>query len=106
MHVRERDGRRIICAFDWESAGWGVPVLDLAHEDIAEYWPRVRAYWPNMTMGILEEAVVLGRILWVLKAIPGEKSSLGSPWANMVIDKLGYYYDEMKASFEELGWRS
>jgi hypothetical protein len=106
VHIANRDGRPVVQAFDWESAGWGAPVLDLVRQDLAEYWSRVHAHWPNLTMQALQRSVEVGTMLWVLKAIPGEASSLSGPWANKVMGKLAYYCGEMQVSFERLGWQS
>jgi hypothetical protein len=105
VHIGNRGGRPVVHAFDWESAGWGVPVLDLVHEDLDEYWSRIGAHWPNLTREVLERSTAVGAMLWGVKAIIGEESTLRSPWANRLVGKLEHYSRDMKASIDRLEWQ-
>lgn len=46
-HVRiwKSTGGDDVLTFDWERAGWGIPVRDLAQIDVAAYWEAVHKKW-------------------------------------------------------------
>jgi hypothetical protein len=104
VRVRNRDGQPVLFAFDWESSGWGVPAIDLAHEDLAVYWAAAGGHWPYQTLQNVETLARIGKLLWALKAIPEEAPVLASPWVDGVMGKMVYYRDQCRAAVRALGW--
>lgn len=104
VQVGNRDEQQSILAYDWESAGWGAPVVDLAYIDIPPYSSIVRDSWPNATLDSLKQAAYIGKMLWLVKAIPEEEPVLASPWVSRVMGKFKYYSDEMQLAFKRAGF--
>ena len=88
--------------FDWESAGWGPPIIDLAYVDIVGYRHCLGDVWPHLTMDRLDTLACMGKALGALKVIPGEKKTLSGPWAGKTVGKLQYYYAETTAAIPVL----
>lgn len=104
VRVQDRRGQPTIFPFDWESAGWGVPAIDLAQEDIGLYWSVVRDHWPWLTLKTLQTLADFGKIFWALKAIPEEAPTLTSPWVFKVMEKMKYYQRAMTTAIEAIEW--
>lgn len=99
-----RQGRQVILAYDWESTGWGYPAIDLAFVDLELYQTYCSAYGLDLSLSSLRELAVFGKMLWVVKAIPGEGKTLASPWLDKVMYKLAYYRDEMSQAMRIAAW--
>lgn len=99
-----RQGRQVILAYDWESTGWGCPAIDLAFVDLELYQTHCSAYGLDLPLSSLREIAVFGKMLWIVKAIPGERKSLTSPWLDNVMSKLIYYRDEMDLAMRTAAW--
>jgi hypothetical protein len=95
IRIKTKDGAKALLAFDWESAGWGFPAIDLAHVDPRLYLEVVESEWPGVDVAMLEAQVGVGRILWCLKAVPGEGRALRSSWPTRAVAKVGIYGEEM-----------
>jgi Phosphotransferase enzyme family len=93
-----------VLAFDWEAAGWGFPVMDLALADPESYRVEAARIGSPVEPSWLEAAVPLGRVLWCLAAIPGEQDHLVAPWAGRVAGKLEFYARESEAALQDGGW--
>lgn len=104
VRVGWRQGRQVILAYDWESAGWGCPAIDLAFVDLGLYQAQCSAYGLDLSLSILSEIAVFGKMLWVIKAIPGERQTLASPWLDKVMSKFAYYRDEMNQAMQIAAW--
>lgn len=102
--VAERNGERVVLAFDWESAGWGLPALDIAREDVAAYGNALRRFFPDIEDGRLKRISLLGKTFWVLKAVEGEKTLLSLPWSEKFSGKLAAYRDQLADGVSALGW--
>jgi hypothetical protein len=104
VRVGWRGDRQVILAYDWESAGWGCPAVDLAFVDPELYRTHSSANGLGISLPTLRDLAVFGRMLWVVKAIPGERQTLASPWLYRVMSKLAYYRDEMDAAMQVAAW--
>jgi len=103
-HVGRQEGHQVLLAFDFESAGWGVPAIDLAHENLVVYHAEIQHRWPGVTLELLARAAAIGRSLWALKSIIGEESVLNSPWVRKAMDKMRYYDGELAKAIASVGW--
>jgi len=54
---------------DWETAGWGIPAVDLTKIDLKAYWSTVRLMWPDARPEVLRRLAAVGRIFLELAAI-------------------------------------
>ncbi len=61
----------ILLPFDWETAGWCIPAVDLSATeiDILAYWSVVQHRWPEIDMQILNQLVSIGKIFYTLASI-------------------------------------
>ncbi|HXG98127.1 MAG TPA: phosphotransferase [Gemmatimonadales bacterium] len=54
---------------DWETAGWGIPAVDLTKIDLKAYGSVVRRSWPDARPAVLRRLAAVGRIFLELAAI-------------------------------------
>jgi len=54
---------------DWETAGWGIPAVDLTKIDLKAYGSVVRRAWPDARPEVLRRLAAVGRIFLALAAI-------------------------------------
>ncbi len=54
---------------DWETAGWGIPAVDLTKIDLKAYGSVVRRAWPDARPAVLRRLAAVGRIFLELAAI-------------------------------------
>ena len=54
---------------DWETAGWGIPAVDLTKIDLKAYWSVVCRVWPDTRPEVLRRLAALGRVFLELAAI-------------------------------------
>jgi hypothetical protein len=87
--------------FDFESAGRGCPAIDLVYVDGDAYLREARAWWPGLDAAGFERLQGLGRMLRVLKAIPGERSVLLGPSPAKAVAKLRWYLRDLESGEED-----
>ncbi|MCO5184052.1 MAG: aminoglycoside phosphotransferase family protein [Anaerolineae bacterium] len=104
VRIGIQDALPVVLAYDWESAGWGNPAVDLAYINLDLYGAQCLAEGLRVSPELLHATAILGKMLWVVKAIPGEHKTLASPWLHKVMSKLAYYRDEMKQAMLLMGW--
>ena len=95
IHV-SLDGRALL-PFDWESAGWGPPAIDLGLRglDLHAYGSRVRSAWPGLEPGLLEKLAIVGRLFQLVAHVEWEAKSLSSSWLHRPMKHMRYYVEEM-----------
>jgi hypothetical protein len=95
IHVSP-DGSALL-PFDWESAGWGPPAIDLGLSglDLQAYWLSVHCARPELEPGLLKELAAAGRLFQLLAHIEWEASGLASPWLHRPMKHMRYYLAEM-----------
>lgn len=79
----QKDGQGLtVLAFDWEWAGWGTPVVDLAqttaNPDVHAYWTTVHEAWPAVELDTIERLAIVGTIFQLLASIDWVASGLAS----------------------------
>jgi len=79
-HVRFRriEQGAVLLPFDWETAGWGTPAVDLAQcivdsvsSPVTTYLSVVRPVWPHLDVQDLKQLASIGTIFWVILCISG-----------------------------------
>jgi ABC-type multidrug transport system ATPase subunit len=104
-----------IIVFDWEDAGWGIPAIDLAQQevpssslsanpDIPTYWSTVQDRWPNASHETVRRLAYCGTVFRALAALRWESFSLGTEWASRSISSIRLYDAEMAHALARLGW--
>lgn len=75
-----RDNGRGLSLFpiDWETGGFGPPMLDLRKIDLETYGSLVREVWPEVGSETVERFAQLGHVLGTLAAVDWECESLAS----------------------------
>jgi aminoglycoside phosphotransferase (APT) family kinase protein len=104
-----------IRVYDWEWAGWGSPVVDLAQTppgitrfstdpDVHAYWEAVRAKWPAVDLELLERLGNIGTIFRQLAAIGWVAGALDSEWIRRAVIYLSIYLSRLSRAVAAAGW--
>ena len=92
-----------LLAFDWELAGWGVPVTDLLRcPDLELYWKEARTTWPGLNCKQLRKLVEVGRLFRAIIAIYWKSLALSFPDPEWPVEKLRLYRDALAETIEVL----
>ena len=97
---------------DWETAGWGVPAMDLAQlkgalsPDIETYAAAVRSCWPSLNTRDLERLARFGTMFRLIFSIASESENLRYDWVDDVIDHLSYLQTSLTEWIREAGWQT
>ncbi len=114
VRIREIGGRLELIPIDWEMAGWGIPVVDLAdapspsveHQvDLVAYRSAVRDRWPDLSPDDLNRLAAIGYLWRRLAAIDWEATNLRFPVRLNLIKPLScfhLYQPQMVAGLERL----
>jgi hypothetical protein len=62
VRIRTDNDEIVVLPFDWEKAGWGIPVEDISNVDINAYWSTVREHWPNLSFQNLAWLTHVGKV--------------------------------------------
>jgi len=95
-----------VLPIDWETAGWGVPAIDLIRIDLAAYWSDARAAWPELRFEEVSRLAVVGRILSQLAAIDWVSPQLGYEDPLYLIRPMSWLRDfhiQLDEALRELG---
>lgn len=97
IHVRTGPAGVTLVPFDWESAGWGVPAIDLALEgiDLAAYCSIVRRVWPGLDLRAVRALSAAGRLFQLAALIEWESRGLESEWLRRRMKHMKYYQSAM-----------
>ena len=98
-------GETTLFAFDWEVAGWGLPVVDLAHADLRLYWILVRDEWCSLDYATLERVAQVGKLLrGGLAATNWSVPSLSTAWPARAIENMKVYDRRITSAMRAIGW--
>jgi aminoglycoside phosphotransferase (APT) family kinase protein len=122
LRVEYQQAEPIITAFDWEDAGWGVPVIDFAQlpalapysvrPDLEVYTSLVRQMWPALNeddVRLLSEAGALFRIVselyWEAWRLSYDyRSERQRAWLTDYVDIAREYVARLHAFTQMAGW--
>jgi hypothetical protein len=96
IHVSP-DGQALL-PFDWESAGWGPPAVDLGLPglELHTYWTGVHRHRPELQLNLVAQLARAGRLFQLLAHIAWEATGLASsPWLHRPMKHMRYYLAEM-----------
>lgn len=104
VRVRPAETGMTLAAFDWESAGWAAPALDLPWIDVAAYSSALSGSWPSVRLSDIELLANAGKLFRCLAAMPGEGASLRSAWTEHAMRRMRFYHAEISAAIRAFGW--
>jgi hypothetical protein len=101
--------------FDWESAGWGMPVVDLAqaqpgagrisaNPDIHAYWVTIQGRWPAVDLDTVERLSHVGTIFRLLAAIGWVATGLASGPIRRTLSHLLVYESNLSRVIGAAHW--
>jgi hypothetical protein len=97
-----------VLAFDWEMAGWGTPVADLAQTrpgpDIYAYWESVQGEWPTVGLERLERLACVGTIFRLLASVDWIAGDLASWWVRRAVEHLSVYKSRLSRVVGAAEW--
>jgi hypothetical protein len=94
-----------LLAFDWESAGYGMPATDLNEIDLDCYFAAISGSWQILDREKLAELQRIGSLFRVLDCIQWAAASLSGEWIDKTMENQMPYYDAWLAdSIKALGW--
>jgi Phosphotransferase enzyme family len=99
--VRATADGPVLMPFDFESAGYGCPAIDLVYLDGDTYVREARGWWSGLDGGEFDRLRGIGRVLGGLKAIPGERKVLLGPSPSKAVAKLRWYGLEISSGMSE-----
>jgi Ser/Thr protein kinase RdoA (MazF antagonist) len=81
---------------DWGTAGWGCPMIDLLHVDLAAYAESLGPDWPELPPTAAQVLRALGSVCWTAFVLIGERENLSSPWPHRAAAKVPVYLRELE----------
>jgi aminoglycoside phosphotransferase (APT) family kinase protein len=84
VRVREETSGLALYAFDWEMAGWGIPVADLVLNNGSEmlqidpevYISELGGQWPNVDAATIAQLATIGYVLRRIATIDWESTQI------------------------------
>lgn len=104
-HVRHTSAGVEILSVDWETAGWGVPAIDVAAADVHAYWRAVQRSWPQIGVEHVEQIARIGNIFQWLAAIDWESTRLHPKWMGKPLCRIKPCETELASAIEAVSWR-
>jgi Ser/Thr protein kinase RdoA (MazF antagonist) len=93
--VRSEGDEKTLLCFDWEKAGYGVPVVDMARGlDLEAYYSEVHHGWPALSLDDVRRMALVGRVF----------RPLSHNWARKTPVKLHDHYVHMQETLHKFGW--
>jgi hypothetical protein len=105
IHVRPHSNGITLVPFDWESAGWGVPAIDLALEgaNLAAYCAIAGQVWPSLDIEAVVALSNVGKIFQLLELVAWESKGLESEWIRRPLKHMRYYQAELSRAIHDIG---
>ena len=111
VHVRMKNSRPVLLAFDWEMSGRGVPAVDLywffQHAPdgyITRYWEHMRRFNKNIGLRDIEKLAILGAIFRIMDAVEWVSQYLLTDTPDRKIHHTRLHTDRLKHACHALGW--
>jgi len=112
LRVRTTRAGPLFLPLDWETAGWGIPAVDLARRvtdhaaspDIAAYWSIVRDSRWELDLPALRKLVDLGVVFRRLDDIRWSSEKLAYSWVERPMRWLRGFDDELRDAIQAANW--
>jgi aminoglycoside phosphotransferase (APT) family kinase protein len=104
VHVKQSQTGDVLYAMDWEMAGWGNPVVDLAPSrglssepqiDMPIYISFMQEVWPGLDLSTLRYFVQVGCIFRRLAAIYWSSLEMSLRWVEGPIRDMDIFHKEL-----------
>ena len=116
IRIGRNHGSLVILVCDWESAGWGVPIVDLAqflasdtslsaNPSLTAYWELVQHRWPGFDIRELEHVANLGTIWRALRGISWGAAWLEHEWVQDGVNQIEWYLPIFREAIAKAGWK-
>lgn len=101
----------ILYVMDWEKAGWGIPILDLAPSqglsssqdiDLSTYLTIAQEFWQNLDMPTLQFAIHIGCVFRRLAAVYWSSKGLSYPWVEKPVLSIEFYQKELAYALTQI----
>lgn len=109
--IRATPAGNSLVVMDWETAGWGVPAIDLAQftgrcvsPDLATYASVLPECWPGAAN--LVQMAELGRIFRMIVAMSWEREGLLSTYIQRPMRRMKVYQANMAEYIRAIGWEN
>ena len=106
IHVRSGATGPELCLIDWETAGWGLPAVDLPKLDLTAYHSVVGAVWPRVRLDDVHRVAAVGTALQQVAGIDWVSPELGDERPLCVVRPLSWlrvYHGRLIHALHELG---
>lgn len=113
VRIRRHQTDIVLLPFDWEIAGWGIPVADLAPSrrryqdmqvDLAVYSAIVRDYWSGVDMSVIRQMSEVGLLFRRLAAIDWASLDLVYQYTEQAVQLLNIYQTELSGALQQFTW--
>ncbi len=105
MRLRHTTAGCDLLPFDWEHAGYGLPVADLELVVIGPYLSGVQEHWPSLTQELLGRLCVIGRLLRIVNSVYWASRSIASSWEGKIIDnRMLPYHAGLDVILKDMKW--
>jgi Phosphotransferase enzyme family len=115
LRIRSTGAGPVLLAFDWASAGWGVPAVDLtrappscpgfgANPDLGVYEEAVRDHWPGRGPATIRQWADVATLFRSLVALNAEAANLKHEWADESMAKMWLYRGVIDGVVHAAGW--
>jgi len=104
IRIKQGAAGNALYVMDWEMAGWGIPVVDLAPShgmpssaevDLSAYLAIAREFWRNLDMPTLQFVLHVGCVFRRLAAIYWSSKGLSYPWVEEPVLSMEIYQKEL-----------
>jgi len=102
MRLRDDGETRTLDVFDWDVAGWGPPVRDLAAVDVGAYMEVAGVLW-GVRAGDLDRLSDVARLLRLIAAIDWEMPGLRLSWLPRVVARLSTHTARLRSTLVTVG---
>jgi thiamine kinase-like enzyme len=91
IRVVSREEEMTLYPFDWELAGFGVPLADLSEIDLAGYADEVSQLWPDWSISNSRQCALVGRMFRLLASVDWSGDRLRLGWSTKAANDLIVY---------------
>jgi len=102
MRLRDDGETRTLDVFDWDVAGWGPPVRDLAAVDVGAYMEVAGVLW-GVRARDLDRLSDVARLLRLIAAIDWEMPGLRLSWLPRVVARLSTHTARLRSTLVTVG---
>ena len=104
IYIQQHATGNRLYVIDWETAGWGIPAVDLAPSrglstsaqvDMPTYFSIAREFWKDLDIPTLQYFVHVGSLFRRLTAIYWASLGLSYPWVEKPIQSMYIYQNEI-----------